>query len=249
LLEEGQNARAESSTSSLILRPVARVWIASDRGSRPLASSTARLESITVAGARVNALGSSKLYVAHTALARAGKYWLLVEPVGGRRFAALAPFLVKKRTTALPVAARAPFSQTPTIASARGDLHAITTQVPPDRELLRYSAAASLAARRPFVVVFASPAICLNRTCGPIVDIVNEVRGRFPDSGIRFIHVEPFLQNNPALGFNRWAKEWSIPSEPFTFLVGKDGRIKAEFEGSASAIELATAVLTTLLNK
>jgi hypothetical protein len=37
-------------------------------------------------------------------------------------------------------------------------------------------------------------------------------------------------------------KEWKLPTEPFIFLVGKDGRIKARFEGSVSASELAAAV-------
>ena len=63
---------------------------------------------------------------------------------------------------------------------------------------------------------------------------------------MRFIYVEPFRQNNPALGFNPSEKAWSIPSEPFTFLVGKDGRIKAEFDRSVSAAELTNAVRTVL---
>ena len=70
---------------------------------------------------------------------------------------------------------------------------------------------------------------------------------RFAGRGVRFIHVEIYQDNNPAQGFNRWVKEWRLPSEPFVFLVGRDGRIKARFEGSVSVAELvarSVAILT-----
>jgi hypothetical protein len=41
-------------------------------------------------------------------------------------------------------------------------------------------------------------------------------------------------------------REWKLESEPWTFLVGGDGRIKAKFEGSVSADELRAAVRSTL---
>jgi hypothetical protein len=239
-------ARADG---GLILQPRARIWIAANGRSKTLASAVARLETVTAPGARVNPLGTKSLYVAHAEVDRPGSYSLLVEPIGRRRFAATAPLLVKKRPSALAVGSMAPASATPTAASARGHLRAITTHVPPDRELLRYSVRGSLAAHKPFVLVFGTPAFCANRTCGPIVDVVDAVRRRFHARGVRFIHVEPFAGNNPGLGFGRWAKEWHIPSEPYTFLVGADGRITAEFEGSISVDELTGAVQSKLLRR
>ena len=73
------------------------------------------------------------------------------------------------------------------------------------------------------------------------------MRKQFAGSGVRFIHVEVYEQNNPQLGPNRWFKQWHLPSEPWTFAVGSDGRIKAKFEGSFSADELAAAVRHHLL--
>jgi len=237
------------SDGSLVSRNRARVWIAADRSSMSLAQATAELEAITVPGARVNPLGTSHLFVARILLSHPGKYWMLVRPIGGRRLAALASFAVNGHTAALPIGVNAVASQTPTIGSSHGDLRAITTHVPPDRALLRYSVAASLAAHRPFVLVFASPAICPNRTCGPVVDVVEAVRRQLSASGVRFIHVEPYQANNPGLGLNQWAKQWHLPDEPFTFLVGRDGRIKAKFEGSFSAGELLASVREHLLNR
>lgn len=183
--------------------------------------------------------------MSHLNISRPGSYSILVRPVNSR-VAAIDHLLIGKTTKAPKVGARAFPSPTPTIASSGGDLHQITTHVPPDTALLRYSVAASLAAHAPFVLAFASPAICLNRTCGPVVDVVEAVRRELHNSRIRFIHVEPFVNNNPGLGFNRFARQWRLPSEPFLFLVGADGKIKAKFEGSASIGELARAVSTYL---
>ncbi len=237
------------SDGSLVGRGRARVWIAAGRTSASFAQAIALREAITVPGARVNPLGTSHLFVARVLVSRAGEYWMLVRPIGGRRLAALASFVVNQHTAALPIGADAPSSQTPTIASSHGQARAITTHVPPDRALLQYSAAEALAAGRPFVLAFASPAICPNRTCGPVVDVVEAVRRQLSGSGIRFIHVEPYKNNNPGLGLNQWAKQWHSPDEPFTFLVGRDGRIKAKFEGSFSAGELLTSVRAQLLRK
>jgi len=91
------------------------------------------------------------------------------------------------------------------------------------------------------VAVFATPKFCESRTCGPVVDVVDAVRKRFAGKGVRFIHVEIYRGNDPQNGLNRWVREWRLPSEPWTS-VGRDGRIKAKFEGSVSAGELAAAV-------
>ena len=47
---------------------------------------------------------------------------------------------------------------------------------------------------------------------------------------------------------NQWVREWGLPSEPWIFLVGRDGRVKARFEGSVSAAELTAAVRKDLLH-
>ena len=97
------------------------------------------------------------------------------------------------------------------------------------------------------MVTFATPKFCTSRTCGPVVDVVDAVRRRFASSPVRFIHVEVFAGNDPAKGYNRWMRQWGLRSEPWTFLVGRDGRVKAKFEGSVSAAELTAAVRRLLL--
>ena len=51
-----------------------------------------------------------------------------------------------------------------------------------------------------------------------------------------------FEDNDPAKGYNRWMKEWKLQTEPWTFLVGADGRIAERFEGAVSVRELEEAI-------
>ena len=230
-----------------IERPKARVWVARSLDDRPLLSATARLENVGVPGVSEAAAGDvTNVYVADFRLPQAGKYVLVAEPIGGRKIQGALDLQVADKPRAPAVGAKAFPSRTPTIASTGGDFDALTTRTPPDRGLLRYSVADSLAAHVPFVVAFATPKFCSSRTCGPVVDVVDHVRKRLAKTPVRFIHVEIYEDNQPP-DVNRWVREWKLPTEPWVFLVGRDGRIKARFEGSVSAAELEAAVRAKLL--
>jgi hypothetical protein len=228
-----------------VSRPSADVWVARGRDAEPFEHTVAKLEPIGVPGGYSEPHADS-IYVAHVRLARPGRYWLLARPKGGDvRIGGIHDVDVKSHSAAPAVGARAFPSKTPTLGTA--PIRMLTTRIPPDRELLRYSVAGSLAAHVPFVVVFATPRFCSSRTCGPVVDVVDRVRQRFAGTSIRFIHVEIYEDNDPAKGENKWVGQWRLPTEPWTFLVGRDGRIKAKFEGSVSASELGAAVRAKLL--
>jgi hypothetical protein len=224
----------------VVAPPRAHVWIARARGAKPFEQATARLEPVGVPG--VSDEDVKALYVAHLRVPEPGTYYVLARPISSVRIGGLRELLVKSRSASPSVGARAYPSLTPTLASTDGKLAELTTRVPPDRELLKSSIAGSLGAHVPFVVTFATPRYCSNRTCGPVVDVVDRVRRRFSGSDIRFIHVEIYEGNDPRNGENRWVREWHLPTEPWTFLVGRDGRIKAKFESSMSVHELEQAV-------
>jgi hypothetical protein len=225
----------------LVAPPTARVWIARSLSAKPLQETVARLQPIGVPGVSTGA-DAPTIYVAHVHVNAPGKYYVLARPDGKVSIGGIRDFVVAKRSQTPAVGAAAYPSATPTLASTGGQIAKLTTRVPPDRALLRYSVAASLAAHAPFVVTFATPRYCTSRTCGPVVDVVDAARRRFARIGIRFIHVEIYQDNDPARGQNRWVREWKLPSEPWTFLVGKDGRIKAKFSGPVSTGELERAI-------
>lgn len=225
-------------------RPTARVWVSRGLKQKPFAEATARLENIGVPGGYEADV--ARIYVVELELPAAGRYWLLAEPVGGRRIQAIGTLDVAARPEAPAVGDRAYPSQTPTLASTGGNLKLLTTDATPERELYRSSVAELLAAHAPFVVAFATPKLCASRTCGPVVDVVEEVRRRLGESPVRFVHVEIYEGNDVAKGFNRWVGEWKLPTEPWVFLVGRDGLVKARFEGTVSVRELEAAVRASL---
>jgi hypothetical protein len=224
----------------------ARVWVARSLQAKPFAETVAQLEPIGIPGTSTGA-DAKAIYVAHVRVPEPGTYYVLARPVGPVRIGGLRELLVRSRTAAPPVGSCAYPSRTPTLASSGGDVSALTTRVPPDRALLRTSIAAALRAHEPFVVTFATPRYCVSRTCGPVVDVVDHVRKRYARSQVHFIHVEIYAGNNPSKGPNRWVREWHLPGEPWTFLVGRDGRIKAKFEGAVSSRELGEAIQQFLL--
>jgi len=228
--------------SRLVERPTARVWIAHGLKERPFAKTTARLEPIGVPGGDDAGVGG--IFVAKVEAPTAGTYWFLAEPVGGRKVQALGTIVVRRRSKAPAVGDRALPSRTPTLASTHGKLSTLTTARHPDKALYRVSVAQALAAHDPFVVAFATPQFCQSRTCGPAVDVVSAVRKRMAGSGIRFIHVEIYADNDPAKGVNRWVDEWRLPTEPFTFVVDRTGVIRAKLEGAFSVDELEAAAKT-----
>jgi hypothetical protein len=226
---------------AVVALPTARVWVANALDAAPFLETQAKLERIGVPGG--DEADATHIYVANLRLPRAGKYWMLAEPEGGaKQVQALGNVVVSKQDAPPDVGNPAVPSQTPTLSSTGGDIAALTTRSPPDESLLEHSVADSLKAKVPFVVTFATPKYCSSRTCGPVVDVVEEVSHRFADEEIRFIHVEVFEGNDPAKGYNRWMQEWKLPTEPWTFLVGADGRIVERFEGTVSVNELELAV-------
>ena len=227
----------------VVTRPSARIWIAQGLEERPFAQTTARSEAIGVEGSDPGEPGA--IFVTKLRLRQPGTYWLLAEPVGGRKIQAVGTVVVKKRTTAPDIGEAAPASETPTLATAT--LEELSTSREPDPELHRSSIGDAVADGVPFVVVFATPKYCASRTCGPVVEVVSTVRRDQAGSGIRFIHAEIYQDNDPAKGENRWVKEWKLPSEPWVFVVGADGNVRDRFEGTVSVRELDASVRRTLV--
>jgi hypothetical protein len=221
--------------------PTARVWVSRGLDERPFLETTADLERIGVpGGAEVDA---THIYVAYIPIPKAGKYWYVAEPQGGPDpVQALGDLVVSKSITAPGVGDPAPVSDTPTLASVGGVASRVTTRVPPDLTLVEHSVAETLRERKPFVVTFSTPKFCASRVCGPVVDVVEEVSKRFEGDDVRFIHVEVYEDNDPTKGYNQWMREWGLQTEPWTFVVGANGKIASRFEGLVSVHELEAAV-------
>ena len=229
--------------NSLVRAPLADVYYRPTPAG-PTKKTLARLVSIGVKASPAEKDDVKEIYVASLGLPGTGKQWIVIQP-RGVRFQGFQILDVKAKATAVAVRDKAPSSNNPTLATKPAGK--ITTSRPPDTGLLRYSVAESLKARVPFVVAFATPAFCQGRTCGPTVDVVDEVRKRFESRGIRFIHIEIYEDNLPGNGVNRWVKEWKLPTEPWVYVVDREGVVRDRFEGAISAGELERSIRENLL--
>jgi hypothetical protein len=110
----------------------------------------------------------------------------------------------------------------------------------PDPDLHRTTIAASLAAKRPVVAVFATPVYCTSRFCGPITDLVDELAHQYADRA-DFVHVE-IWRDFQAKTINKSAADWVYRNdelnEPWVFVIGADGRISARFDNVVTRGEL-----------
>ncbi len=153
-------------------------------------------------------------------------------------------FQVRERSATPAIGERVPATRNPTAADV-ADLSDIDSSISPRPELHQVSIAQALERKRPFVVVFATPTFCRSRICGPVTDVVASLYPQYHDR-VDFIHIEPYelgpLRNEGLFRLSPYAKEWNLPTEPWTFLVNADGRLFAKFEALASEEELEAAL-------
>jgi hypothetical protein len=234
------------SNGSLVRSPQAKVLILREGATRGV-QATARLISLepedAAAKHRHAEPDATIIYVVRVPLQQPGRYWMIAEPEG-TTVQGFQSIDVRKRPRSPSVGSTAVASKNPTLRD--GPAATITTARPPDFSLLRYSIAGSLAAHAPFVVVFATPKYCSSRTCGPAVETLEAAQKRFARSGIRFIHVEVYQDNNPGRGLNKWMREWHLPTEPWVFVVDRRGIIRDKFEGAIALPELISSISTHL---
>lgn len=131
-------------------------------------------------------------------------------------------------------------THTPTVASVAGDASKISTRVPPATDLLR-SDLADVLGRKPVVVAFATPQLCASRVCGPVVDVVEQVKDATGDKAV-FIHQEIYNDNDVNKGFRPQVRAYRLPTEPWVFVIDRAGKVSARFEGAVSTGELQRAV-------
>lgn len=155
-----------------------------------------------------------------------------------------AGFEVREHPGAVGVGEAAPATRNPTILDVTSFAELSSRAV--ERDTMHdWSVADALAAKRPFVVVFASPQFCVSAMCGPVADTLAEVAERFVGRA-PVIHIEPWdlrtARQEGRLAPSPYVAEWRLPTEPWTFVVGADGRVTARFEGLVTADEVAVAL-------
>lgn len=97
---------------------------------------------------------------------------------------------------------------------------------------------------RPTVIVFGTPRYCTSRTCGPVVDYVEQAKEKYEDDAT-FVHVEMWKDDesvNKPDGFVEAFAEWKFQTEPWVYFIGSDGKVRDRWLGALGPEEIARAV-------
>jgi hypothetical protein len=124
---------------------------------------------------------------------------------------------------------------TPTTDDEMG-LERLCTQDPPCG-MHEVSLDQALAAGRPVMLMFATPAYCQTAVCGPAVGTLDEVRESGDWDDVAFIHVEIFSDAGETV--TDPVREWGLPTEPWVFAIGADGTVADRADGPMIDTELA----------
>ncbi len=196
--------------------------------------------------------GLTTIFAHERDFARAGNWGVAVEarfPDGtsaSRRIA----FQVLATSSTLKVGQQVPRINTPTAADVRNDLTQLASARARNPAFYEMSLAKAITTGKPTVFLLATPAFCQSRLCGPVYDITGELQKRF-GARVNFIHEEVYTGlPNPAA--NNWQVAPAMPAfgletEPWLYLIDRDGRVAYRVEGLFTAEEVA-AHIQALLN-
>jgi hypothetical protein len=185
-------------------------------------------------------------YVIHRTFAQAGFYRALVEAEkGGVTTRTQFAFEVSASDPTPAVGAPAPRTR-----NATGDPNVdktLDTGVPPD-DMHYISVADAIGKHHAVVVYFGTPGFCTSKLCAPEVKVLQQVESKYRARSVDFVHIETYKGGRPdnvdltKATVNPWFDEWKLQTDPWVFIVGRDGNIAAKFDGAVTADELTPAL-------
>jgi hypothetical protein len=193
------------------------------------------------------------VYVIDIDLPTSGEYGVefTTTPPGGSAEPIRTTMEVQPSSDVISVGDKAPPSKTPTLDQVGGDVSKISTDPKPVKAFYETSIEEAVAAKKPFVVAFATPKFCVSQQCGPTLDRLKPIAAKHPD--VMVINVEPYLLEdvdgslqpvltNGDLTPTQATNEWHLPTEPWVFVVDRNGVVTASFMLIFSDEELDTAI-------
>jgi hypothetical protein len=119
------------------------------------------------------------------------------------------------------------------------DLSTICSAAPPC-SLHDQTIASAVQSGRPSLLAFATPGFCTTLTCAPQLSVVLEMAPRYRGRA-EFVHIEIFKEPRDRVLADAVA-EWQLLTEPWVFIVDRNGIIRDRFEGIATADELSQSL-------
>lgn len=184
-------------------------------------------------------LAGSGLYVAAADFDEAGVWGLEVSGslADGR---SIAPqrirFTVAGHPAGPAVGETPPPTTNPTLAPGQ-DIRTLSTDPEPDPELYAMTIDQARGSGRPTLVLFATPGLCQSKLCQPVMGEVKALKARWRDK-VNFIHVEVYASVSEPGELSATMQAWHLSTEPWVYLLDKEGRVANRLEGSASVAEI-----------
>jgi hypothetical protein len=221
------------------------IYLQDAKGGKISGPFTARSESLEVQSPYQAASASegdaTSVYVADVPPLKAGEYRavaVLRDDEGTLAATNLQTAVTVSEQPAIPAKGEeAPSVHTPTLDDV-GDVSDIDTRTPPST--MHSDDLADVLGEKPVVLLFATPALCQSRVCGPVVDVAEQVKAEYGND-VAFIHMEIYEGNeynpeNPKL--RPQVEAYGLPTEPWLFVIDKDGKVQTRIEGAFSVSEL-----------
>jgi len=86
-------------------------------------------------------------------------------------------------------------------------------------------------------VLFATPALCQTRYCGPVLNELLSVRAAYEDR-VTFVHVEIYRTLTGGNDESPTVQAWNIPYEPFFFTIDGSGTIRGRLDAAFGRDEI-----------
>ncbi|MFN2569643.1 MAG: TlpA family protein disulfide reductase [Candidatus Dormibacteria bacterium] len=195
--------------------------------------------------------GRIPVYVGAARFLQVGEYRLVVHATlpGGGADSGAAVITVVDRSPEVAVGAHVPPLSQPIAGGPGVKLSDIDSGVPPD-EWHTSTIAGGLAQHRPMILYFGQPGFCKSRTCGPTVQVLQDVCHQYCDRFL-FEHIETNYPAGPdeTTRRNPAFEAFGLQSEPWIYLVNADGVVSDRFEGPVTAAQLRAAAEGTLAGR
>jgi hypothetical protein len=250
--------QAEVVASELVAGAQQRVPIGILDHNTPVSDATVHVRSfvLTATGAVASYKGESDapfkgaglegagVYVAHLDFDKPGSWGIDITAArpNGERGSMRLPLNIIANPVVPAVGQPAPPSPSPTVRDVP-DASYIDSGQPPN-DMHQVSITQALQQHRPTLVVFASPAFCTSRICGPEVKAVQSLEPAYRDR-LTFIHVEIYKDFKPDPSKRQLAQtvlDWRLQTEPWIFLIDSKGVIQTRLEGPAATDEVKAAI-------
>jgi hypothetical protein len=188
--------------------------------------------------------GIQAIYAAQVPVPKAGTYFVLSLTKGPSGLIGATGELAAAPSSQIPgVGDRPPDIATDTSATVHGDEKLLTTRLPPEN--MASVSLNQVLGKKPIALLFSTPQLCISRVCGPVTDVAVQVQHRFGNQ-VAFIHEEVYVDNQPSKGLRPQLKAFHLRTEPWLFVINRQGKIVARLEGAFGINEVTQAIQAAL---